>query len=84
MKNILLVCFNKVAPIQQKRIKGKVTPWLTRDITIRMNIRDQLLRRYRKHKVPDDWDKYKKERNSVNRLIKKAKSSHHKKLLQVF
>ena len=31
MKDIILSCFNKLAPVLKKRVRGKPSPWLTRN-----------------------------------------------------
>ena len=46
-----------------------------------MNRRDQTLRKARKSKSNEDWKSYKTLRNKCNKKIKKAKSNHHKKVL---
>ena len=46
-----------------------------------MNRRDQTFRKARKSKPNDDWKPYKTLRNKCNEKIKKAKSNHHKKVL---
>ena len=46
-----------------------------------MNIKDQLLRKSRKTKKDDDIQSYKRKRNEVHIMIKKAKNSYQKKLL---
>ena len=40
LKIILLQTFNKHAPLMSKRVKGKISPWLTTDIKYEMNSRD--------------------------------------------
>ena len=46
-----------------------------------MNRRDQTLRKARKSKSNDDWKSNKALRNNCNKKVKKAKLSHHKKVL---
>ena len=46
-----------------------------------MNRRNQALRKAKKSKPSDDWISYKTLRNKCNKKIKKAKSNHHKKVL---
>ena len=46
-----------------------------------MNRRDQTLRKARKSKSNEDWKSYKTLRNKCNKKIKKAKSNHHKEVL---
>ena len=47
-----------------------------------MNFRDNLLRKARKSKKKDTWTLYKRQKNYVNNLIKKAMSDHHKTQLE--
>ena len=82
MKGILLNVFDKAAPLQKKRVKGKKVPWITVEITQKMNCRDQLLRRYRKTNDPAIREQYKRQRNDVNKLVKRAKAEYHRKVLQ--
>ena len=74
--------FNKHAPIITKKVKGKVSPWLTPAIKTAMNDRDKLLRKSRKSKKDEDVSAYKRKRNIVNNMIRKSKSSYHRRLLQ--
>ena len=60
MKEVLLSTLNKHAPIIRKRIKGKVSPWLDKNIKKEMNHRDILLRKARKTNLDTDWAAYKR------------------------
>lgn len=77
----LTTAVDSLAPIQSKRIRGKPCPWLTSDIKIAMNSRDQLLRKYRKTKTNTDFPTYKRMRNYVNSMVRTAKSQYHRTLL---
>ena len=46
-----------------------------------MNRRDQTLRKARKYKSNDDWKSNKTLRNKCGKKIEKAKSKHHKRML---
>ena len=46
-----------------------------------MNRRDQTLRKARKYKSNDDWKSNKTLRNKCGKKIEKAKSKHHKNVL---
>ena len=81
LKEILINVFNTHAPMISKRVKGKKSPWLDRDIKTEMNNRDKLYRKFRKSKSEVDFDTYKKQRNKVNVIVRKAKSSHYRNLL---
>ena len=81
MKDIISSCFDKLAPIIKKRIRGKPSPWLTDEIKKAMNTRDILLRKSRKTKFESDIIAYRKKRNEVNSLLNKAKQAYYKDLL---
>ena len=80
-KLILLNIFNIHAPLISKRVKGKKSPWLTRDVKNEMNLRDKFHRKFLKTKSIDDFNQYKTQRNKVNILVRKAKNKHLKTLL---
>ena len=81
IKNILLDVFQKHAPITNKRVRGKLCPWLTNNLKSKMNTRDKLLRKMRKTKLQFDINVYKAKRNEVNIALRKAKSKYFKNLL---
>ena len=78
----LIYIFDKHAPSITKKVRGKPCPWLTEDINQLMNGRDQLLRKARRTQNPNDWNMYKKSRNTCNIQIKKAKRKYHQNILQ--
>ena len=47
-----------------------------------MNSRDQLHRKAQKSRKEKDWRIYKKQRNKCKNLIKKAKASYHRNLIE--
>ena len=81
MKDVILSCFNKIAPVIKKRVRGKPSPWMTDEIKKAMNFRDMLLRKSRKTKSESDVSAYKKKRNEVNSLLNKSKQAYYKNLL---
>eukprot|EP00794_Sanderia_malayensis_P002144 gene2144-2438_t len=82
LKQILVFYFNKHAPLTTKRVKGKLSPWLTTEEKIHMNIRDNLLRKARRSNQEIDWSSYKNQHNLVTGLVKKCKNRFHKDLLK--
>ena len=52
LKNLL----NEHAPKLQKRIKGKISPWITNNIKKEMNKQDSLMRKFRKSKIESDHE----------------------------
>lgn len=81
MKSIVFACIDVLVPRIIKRIRGEPCPWLTPNLIKQMNIRDQLLRRFRKTKDRSDHDDYKCSCNNVNKLVFKAKQNYYKDLL---
>eukprot|EP00112_Aurelia_sp_Birch-Aquarium-sp1_P013272 Seg2810.6 transcript_id=Seg2810.6/GoldUCD/mRNA.D3Y31 product="hypothetical protein" protein_id=Seg2810.6/GoldUCD/D3Y31 len=83
MKNIVLEVFDKHAPRIMKKVRGKLAPWLTDDVKKLMNERDKLLRKSRKSPHMEFYKaEYKQKRNAVNIVIRRAKASYYKDLLQ--
>lgn len=81
LKAFLQNVFNTHAPNVEKRVKGKTTPWITDEIKREMNQRDSLLRKFRKSRKETDHEKFKRQRNRVNNLVRKAKSQYHQNTL---
>ena len=81
-KQILIFYFDKHAPLITKKVKGKLSPWLTPEVKKQMNVRDKLLRKARQSKQEIDWSSYNNQRNRVTSLVKKCKSRYHKLLLK--
>ncbi|CAB4036083.1 Hypothetical predicted protein [Paramuricea clavata] len=87
--NQALKCFNGIvksvfdshAPHIVKKIRGKPCPWINLDIRKLMTTRDRMLRKFRKTKREEDWNLYKKLRNSCNNKMKHAKGEYQKDLL---
>ena len=77
----LQAIFDKNAPRIEKRVKGRPCPWLDEDTKRLMNQRDKALRKSRRSQNPIDRQRYKPLRNQCNKHIKKAKSTHHKNIL---
>ena len=81
MKVIITGIYDKYAPVFIKRVKGKPAPWVTEELKKLMNERDSLLRKYRRTNNIEDFHAYKIKRNKVNIMLRQAKSSHNKNLL---
>ena len=77
----LQLVFKTHAPHIEKRVQGRLCPWLDIDTKRLMNRRYQTLRKARKSKSNDDWKSCKTLRNKCNKNIKKGKPNHHKKVL---
>ena len=75
LKSIISTCLDDIAPKIKKRIRGKPSPWLTLELKTQMNLRDALFRKRRKTKMLEDIQNYRKQKNLVNRMVKRAKKS---------
>ena len=82
LKNILQQCIDKHAPLLEKKVKGRLCPWLTQEVKREMNLRDGLLRKARRTNCEHDWSTYKRQRNRVTGLIKRCKSKYHQDILR--
>ena len=66
-----------------RNVKGKKSPWLTREIKTEMNNRDhRLMRKCRHSKRTTEYEKFKQQRNKVNNLVRKANNHYHKDKLR--
>ena len=79
--NSIRTIFDRHAPHIERKLKGKPCPWLTHETKQLMNRRDQIHRRAKKHNTKEDWELYKRLRNSVNNQMKRNKSTYHHDLL---
>ena len=75
MKSILKDTIDRHAPFVTKRVKGKKSPWMSKEIKRHMNIRDQLYRKARKSKKQLDWVSYKRKRKFVKNEIQRTKKN---------
>ena len=82
MKYFLRDCIDNMIPITMKKVRGKSCPWLTGEIKRKINDRNLLLRNCRKSKLEEDVAAYRKLRNQVNVLVRKAKRDFHKNVLK--
>ena len=79
MDNILLSTkhtINQIFPVKKvsrKLAKLIQNPWMTNDILKEGKLRDKLQRKFIDSKLPEDFSKYKKQRNKVNNMIRNAK-----------
>ena len=75
MKSILKDAIDSHAPFVTKRVKGKKSPWMLKEIRRHMNIPDQLYRKARKSKKQLDWISYKRKGNFVKNEIQRTKKN---------
>ena len=76
LKSILLNTIDRHALLVEKTVKGKPSPWLTKNVKRHMNIRDQLNRKAQKSGNRVDWQNFRRKRNFVINEIKRAKRSY--------
>ena len=64
--------------VSRKQAKLILDPWMTKEILDERKIRDNLKKTYILNKCRglDDHNNWKKQRNKVNRMIKKAKDEY--------
>ena len=81
MKDIIKSCLDQIAPKENKRIRGKPCPWMNPELKQKMDERDILHRKSRKTKNSTHINAYKRKKNFVNQLVKRAKQNYFKNLL---
>ena len=74
-KDTFLSVANVHAPLMEKRVRGKPSPWISGELKRCIRERDYQLRKTRRANKNEDWAMYKSLRNSVTRSIKRAKSN---------
>lgn len=74
--NMILSLFDIFAPIKTVRVTKPKAPWLTAGIKFAMKQRDLAMARFRSTKSLDDYNTYKRLRNSTVNLVRNAKKEH--------
>ena len=82
LMSILVETLNQHAPFITKRVKGKLSLWLTAQVKRHMNVRDQLKPKAKESGKQSYWIAYNCKRNFVNNEIKRAKQSYFNSELQ--
>lgn len=72
-KTLFMSCINKHAPLRNKRICKKKSPWITADLRRKMRNRDFTKKKAIRTNDQSWWDQYKIARNQTNNSIKNAK-----------
>ena len=83
IENILAKTTNNHAPIISKRIKGKRSPQITRELKKEMNCCDALRQKFQRTNSEEDHNSYKKQRNKTNIPVRKAKKKFNKNFSQI-
>ena len=81
-KTILQSCIDKHAPLIEKTVRGRDTPWLTSDIKEKIRERDYYLRKAKKSGSELDWSSYRRLRNATTALIRKNKANYQREAFQ--
>ena len=61
-------------PFKEKYIRGDQLPWITAEISSAISRRNILVKKFKRNKHDDNWEKFRKQRNLVTTL--KRKSMH--------
>ena len=78
---ILTELFDRHVPFATKKTNTNISPWLTVELKNEMDYRNVLQQKFCKSKTTENYEKYKRQRNKVNNLIKRAKQNYNKNLL---
>ena len=76
-KTLLLEFLNKHAPIQNKKVRSKNVPWITRRIKELVISRDKPKRKAIITNLETDWYNYKQIRNKINTELRNAKIEYY-------
>ena len=76
--DVFISVANKHAPVRNKRVRNKKSPWLSAELKKSMINGDKLKKQAVSSNDPLFWKKFKKERNRLNNEIKKAKADYYK------
>ena len=64
---------NEIAPFKQLCVKASTSEWVDEEVLQAINIRNKLFQKFKKSKLYDDNQNYKKARNHVQNLVKSKK-----------
>ena len=70
--NLLANIIEKNAPMKQKTIKTKQLPYMNDQLRKAINVKANLRRKFHKIHNQQSWEKYRKQRNLVNKLKRKS------------
>ena len=83
-EEVLQIVVNKFAPLKKASRKEKKLsqkPWLSRELLNLIKQKNKLFKELHKKFDGDIFQKYKKQRNALNREIKRAKENYYKDLI---
>ena len=82
-KNLFMEVVDKHAPIQNKRVSNKHSPWITYELPRKIYKRNYMKKIAIQEKSTTAWERYKQARNEVNNAIKSAKKQYFTHNLEV-
>ena len=68
------------APWKEVKVRSSSDPWITCDIRYKMNRRYKLFKAAASTKCPQQWTEYKRVRNEVTSVLRKAKAAYFSKM----
>ena len=77
--SLLLDIVNANAPIKQKFIKHKQLPYMNDNLRKAINVKASLCRKFQRAKTQENWDKFRKQRNLVNKLKRSSLNQYFQK-----
>ena len=81
-KSELTAIINRHAPLKEKNVRGKLSPWLTTSLRNKMHERDYLLKVGRRTCSEKDWSIYKRARNNVTYSIRESKAQYFRNVFE--
>ena len=78
----LTAIIKRHAPLKEKIVRGKPSPWLTTSLRNKMHERDYLLKVARRTGSEKDWSSYKRARNNVTYSIRESKAQYFRNVFQ--
>ena len=77
--SLLLDIVNANAPKKQKFIKHKQLPYMNDNLRKAINVKASLCRKFQRTKTQENWDKFRKQRNLVNKLKRSSLNQYFQK-----
>ena len=74
--NLFSNIINDIAPIKEKSIKGTSKSWFNNEVVQCIDKREKLKQTFSKSKLKQDYEKFKDQRNLVQKLIKNKKRNY--------
>jgi len=75
-ENKFIEIYDKYAPLKKKTVRANNAPYMTRTLRKAMMKRTELANKYNKSRTLDDYNKFRKHRNYVNRLYTREREKN--------